>query len=148
MVWCCVVLCSSRGSDSPAMLEIPSWRFKVLAAIPPTNLDALLTLAASESEYLSNQIQIDNNSHQRSKYFTSILFFSLQELMEGNVTRTYLVTSSKSFMMSLRRAVTSSCKASPCMCRVCSVCICSRTTCSLAFHSACTLARSACIGKW
>lgn len=46
-------------------------------------------------------------------------------------------------MMSLRRAVISSWRASPCMCRVCSVCICSRTTCSLAFHSAWTLARSA-----
>ena len=76
-------------------------------------------------------------------YFFSFFFVSSwKEIFH------YLVTSSKSFMMSLRRAVTSSCKASPCMCRVCSVCICSRTTCSLAFHSACTLARSAYSGKW
>lgn len=50
--------CASSTTDSPAMFAIPSWRFKVLAAMPPTNLDALLTLAASESEYLIIQCKL------------------------------------------------------------------------------------------
>ena len=49
---------ASSTAHSPAMLAIPSWRFKVLAAMPPTNLDALLTLAASESEYLIVQCEV------------------------------------------------------------------------------------------